>query len=130
MEITEQAKLILNVLTAMKDCLDRDDKCTTIGGGSFSLSSQNGICWHVFAYTPTIEVSGISNTCLKPVFEEMGLDMDYPVEYQLAGNYLDAACMHWSQRNLYAMDTDPGKLRYQLLCDLIEYFNKVLANKM
>lgn len=128
MERTEQAKLVLNVLTAMKDCLDRDVTYTTINGESFNLTRQHGICWHVFAHTPDSSESGIDDEFLQPVFVEMGLDDRYPVEMQLTGNDRQAAVnLHWNQRNLCVMDSEPGKVRYQLICDLIKYFENILA---
>jgi len=126
MERTEQAKLVLKVLTAMKDCLDRDSTYTLINGESFNLTRQHGICWHVFAHTPPAEITGIDDEFLQPVFEEMGLHPDYPVEYQITGDYMEARHMYWSQRNVCVMDSITGKLRYKLLCDLIEYFENVL----
>jgi len=127
MERTEQAKLVLKVLTAMKDCLDRDSTYTTINGESFNLTRQHGICWHVFAHTPNSEESGIDDEFLKPVFEEMGLNPDYPVEYQMTGDYLKARDLYWLQRNVCVLDSHQGQLRYKLLCDLIKYFENVLA---
>ena len=127
MKRPEQAVLVLKVLTAMKDCLDRDVTYTTINGESFNLTRQYGICWHVFAHTPSSETTGIDDEFLRPVFVEMGLDGTFPVEMQLTGNDCDKAVnLYWNQRNLCVMDSEPGKVRYKLLCDLIEYFNKVL----
>lgn len=128
MKRTEQAVFVLEVLTAMKDCLDRDVTYTKVNGKSFNLTRQHGICWHVFAHTPCSDETGIDHEYLRPVFAEMGLDREYPVEMQLTGNDRQLAVnLHWNQRNLCVMDSEPGKLRYKLLCDLIEYFNKVLA---
>lgn len=121
------AKRVLNTLTAMKDCLDSGNTYTTLNGESFNLRRHNGICWHVFTNTPG---SGVVEKFLKPAFEKMGLNPDYPVEYQITGGYCKAASMHWAQQNLYDKDAVMGKLRYKLLCDLIEYFNKVLDDKM
>lgn len=125
---TDQAKLILDVLTSMKDCIDRGSTYTTINGKSFNLNQKNGICWHVFARTPNSVVSGIDEKILMPVFEEMGLYSVYPVEYQISGNDLVASNMYWSQDNRYAMDTEAGKIRYELLCDLIKYFENILVS--
>lgn len=128
MKRTEQAVLVLKVLTAMKDCLDRDVTYTTINGEPFNLTRQHGICWHVFAHTPNSEVTGIDHEYLQPVFVEMGLHCGYPVEMQLTDNDVNRAVnLHWNQRNLCVMDSEPGKLRYKLLCDLIEYFENILA---
>jgi len=127
MQLTEQSKLVLKVLTAMKDCLDRDVTYTTINGESFNLTRQHGICWHVFAHTPNSEVTGIDHDYLKPVFVEMGLNPDYPVEYQMTGDYFKARDLYWLPSNVCVMDSPQGQLRYKLLCDLIEYFENILA---
>ena len=128
MERTEQARLVLEVLVQMKDCLDNDKTYTTIMGKPFNLTRKNGICWHVFAHTPNSEVTGIDLEYLQPVLAEMGLDELFPVEMQLSGNERQRACnLHFNQGNLFDMDSAPGKVRYKLLCDLIKYFTKVLA---
>lgn len=115
---------VLNVLNSMKDCIDRDDTYSTITGKGFNLTRQNGICWHVYAHTAS---TWISPGYLKPVFAELSLHHEFPVEFQITGNAGNALSLFWAQRNLYVMDSEPGKVRYKLLCDLIQYFQKVLA---
>lgn len=127
MNITEQTPLVLKVLTAMKDCLDNDTTFTTIGGESFNLSRQCGICWHVYAHTPSSNITEIDYEFLKPAFVSMGLDVQFPVEKQLVSTEKEASHLYALQHNLYAMDSEPGPLRRKLLCDLIKYFENVVA---
>ncbi len=119
----EEAVSVLFVLESMKHCLDNDITYSTVKGKSFNLTRQHGICWHVYAHTP---VQSIDSNYLQPIFVEMGLDPNYPVELQMVDSTEEAKTLHWQQRNLCVMDSEPGKVRYKLICDLIKYFSKVL----
>ncbi len=125
MEKIEQHRLVLAVLLQMRDCVDNDTTYTTILGKPFNLTRQLGICWHVFAHTPHPEISGIGSGYLEPFFIALGLDGEYPVECQVQTK--SPMALHFSQRNLYDPDTECGKLRYKLLTQLIQYFEKEIA---
>lgn len=127
MERKEQCKLVLGVLLDMQACLDSDSTYTRENGHSFNLNEHAGICWHVYAYTPSKDITGIGLDYLCPVFEEMGLDTIYPVEMQVVTNASDARRIHTWANNQYNPLGEEGKLRRKLLKDLIQYFKKELA---
>lgn len=124
----EQCRMVLEVLEQMKDCLDRGDTYTTVKGKPFNLTSQFGICWHVYAHTPDLDESGIGLDFLMPVFDEMGLDVTYPVECQITGHSSLARIAYNSQRNMYDPANQFGVERIKLLNQLIQYYKGSIRN--
>lgn len=125
MNTLDQYRVVLEVLIQMRHCLDNDTNYTTVLGKPFNLIRQNAICSHVFLHSPCN--SGIHSQFLNPVFEKLGLDTYYPVERQLTSTGYAAELLFWKQRNMYDMDSEPGKVRYKLLTQLIQYFEKEIA---
>lgn len=80
---------------------------------------QFGICWHLFAYTKPDEL-GIDY--LNDAFENMGLSRSYPVESQILSDTFTPEQLNFNQGFMFDADTVGGKLRLQLLDDLIKHF--------
>lgn len=120
----EQYRMTLEVLEQMKDCLDRGDTYTTVKGKPFNLSDSFGICWHVYAHTPSYDVTGIGTEFLCPAFADMGLDQAYPVEMVDGGSRALARIAFSSQRNLYDDATIYGAKRIKLVDSLIQYYRE------
>lgn len=116
----EQYRMVLEVLEQMKDCVDKGDTYTTVKGKPFNLGRDAGICGHLFAHTPGCV--GIDYLFLQPVFKEMNLDTDYPVEMQFTDR-TKAARIYRNERNKYNPESEIGIARIKLLNDLIQYFS-------
>ena len=127
MERKAQYSLVLGVLLDMQACLDAGATHTRRNGNYFNLNERAGICWHVYAHTPSKDITGIGLDYLCPVFEEMGLDNTYPVEMQVVTNVSDARRIHTWANDQYNPLGDEGKLRRKLLTDLIQYYKNKLA---
>lgn len=120
----EQYRMALEVLEQMKDCLDRGETYTNVKGKPFNVTSQFGICWHVFVHTPDQDVTGIGTDFLIPAFEEMGLDSVYPVEGMSTDKRDHMRIAFSSQRNMYDDDTIHGANRIKLVDRLIQYYRE------
>ncbi|QOI70943.1 hypothetical protein pEaSNUABM47_00004 [Erwinia phage pEa_SNUABM_47] len=127
MERNEQFRLVLEVLENMQACLDVNDTYVRINGKSFNLNRHAGICWHVLAYTPNSDYSGIGLEYLSPLFVSMGLHPHYPVEMQIVNELDQARWIHSKATDQYNILGEEGKIRRKLLKDLIQYYKKELA---
>ena len=125
---TAQANEVLPVLKSIKTCLDTNDTFTTAHGLAFNLDIAAGICWHVFAYTGHEGYTGIGYEYLQPVFQEMGLDYQFPVEMQIVDDRPTAGRLYSTSMNLYKGET--GVIRVKLLDDLIQYFENILSKEL
>jgi hypothetical protein len=123
---TQQAEAVLVVLYSMKDCIDNKDTFTTSQGVNFNLRHCAGICWHVFAHTPSSTEGGCGVHYLEPIFEQFCLDSTHPIERQFVDTLEQAADLYWKTDNLYAGEV--GEARYKLLTKLIEHFEKVIVD--
>ena len=121
-----QVNHILPVLKSIKTCVDTDDTYTRAHGIAFNLEEAAGICWHVYAFTPPRD--GVDYHALEPVFVEMGLNIDYPVERQLVDSNALAGELYGRSPNLYKGET--GVIRVKLLEDLIKYFENILSKEL
>lgn len=87
----------------------------------FEFDSRMGICWHVAMN------SQCGYTFLGKTFTEMGLDDSYPVEHQIYSDYRDAAAAYREDvHTRYNEQTQTGKLRVQLLDNLVTHFKAKL----
>ena len=124
----DHAVAVLPVLKAMKACIDSNDSFVMYEGKPFNLSRDAGICWHLYAHTVTPERGGVDYHFLEPVFVEMGLNKDYPVERQLVDNNKEAGRLYGRSPNLYKEEV--GTIRVKLLEDLIKYFENILSKEL
>lgn len=116
----------LSVLRVLKNLRDTARSHNELGINytlirGFSFHAGFGICWHVFANTRDQEIKG---DYLAPVFVEMGLDREYPVECQIMKNLHEATRLHGELGSMYRLDRLGGKERLDLLDNLVEYFEK------
>lgn len=126
----QQYIAVLEVLNLMKACIDANSTYVCIDGKSFNLHKPFGICWHVFAHTPATEISGIDPEYLEQAFLDMGLKPTLPVESQLQYDALAQWDLHHCTRyDRYDPSTEVGKVRIELLNELIKYFNNVLTTE-
>lgn len=123
---SDKCKLVLPVLKSIKTCLDTNDTFTTAHGIAFNLESQAGICWHLYANTPPRD--GVDYHFLEPVFVEMGLNKEFPVERQVVDNNTLAGELYGRSLDLYHGEI--GELRVKLLEDLIMYFENILSKEL
>lgn len=123
---SDKCKLVLPVLKSIKTCVETNDTYTNAHGIAFNLESQAGICWHLYAYTPPRD--GVDYHFLEPVFVEMGLNRDYPVERQVVDNNALAGNLYGRSPDLYRGEI--GELRVKLLNDLIQYFENILSKEL
>ena len=121
-----QVNQVLPVLKSIKTCIESEDTYTSEHGVAFNLNKMAGICWHVNSFTPPYD--GVDYHSLEPVFVEMGLNKDYPVERQLANNNIEAGFLYGRSANQYKGET--GVIRVKLLEDLIQYFENILSKEL
>lgn len=124
----EHALAVLPVLKAMKACTDANDSFVMYQGKPFNLSRDAGICWHLYAHTVTPERGGVDYHFLEPVFLDLGLNTDYPVERQLVNDNTLAGRLYFTSPNLYEGET--GEIRVKLLETLIQYFENILSKEL
>jgi len=122
------ALAVLPVLKAMKACIDANDSFVMYEGKPFNLSREAGICWHLYAHTVTPSRGGVDYHFLKPVFVDLGLDKDYPVEMQLGIDKRMAGQMYFKSPHLYRGEV--GEIRVKLLETLIQYFENILSKEL
>lgn len=122
------ANEVLPVLKSIKTCLDTNDTFTTAHGLAFNLDTTAGICWHVYSYTGNEGYTGIGYEFLQPLFQEMGLDYQFPVEMQIVDDLPTAGRLYSTSKHLYKGET--GELRVKLLDVLIKYFENILSKEL
>lgn len=122
----DEAEAVLPVLKSILACIESNDTYTTKCGIAFNLGRSSGICWHVSAYTDYS--LKISVKFLVPVFLEMGLDRNYPIEAQIASDDIPAYLLYGFNTDLYSGEV--GELRKKLLLDLIQYFENILQKEL
>lgn len=105
---------ILEVLKTLRDAANGKDY-----EPSFSYRPGVGICWHVYAHAPCVQIG-----YLVDAFEIWGLDETYPVEMQVHDKEGDAVLAYHYAVNKYDPETKEGKIRMELLDKLIEHLTE------
>lgn len=124
----KEAGAVLPVLNSLLTCINTNDTYTTIHGVAFNLAKDAGICWHVHAYTKRSHDMYISQDFLQPVFIEMGLNREFPIEEQIATPENPAYRLYGANNDMYTGKV--GELRKELLINLIQYFENILQKEL
>lgn len=110
---------VLSVLKSIRKAVQTGDTFQDL----INMKPGNGLCAHVFRYT----TDGLIST-MRPAFKALGYDEEYPVEMAAGcinkeeADYLYQNCS--ANKTMYNVNTQCGKIRVQLLNELIEYYSE------